>query len=230
MLWSRLAARLSVPIPTGESVWENRGGIIGGEMRGDRRRPGSVIHRSLLVLDTGKTAAMAHPTQNEEFHRDPREKHGTGPPFEVLWERLLQSGNACCLFSLEGLTDENQQWRLVWPLKNPIQAEAYETFARIVAQTMGISMPDESLYHTGSMMRWPTLPIDGNFFFAALDGPWLDPNALTINDRNAYDQTELAFNPSKKKQQAHPEGFSPSVSFSKNIKTHKWREQHGDKT
>lgn len=172
--WSELLERLSTTTRTPETVAEYKamgrnqqseikdvGGFVGGYCKDGSRS--SVTARSLICLDADFADGE-------------------------LWDDWgLMYGNAAAVYSTHKHTHQAQRLRLVIPLSREVTPDEYPAVGRRIAATLGIDKFDDSTYDTGRLMYWPSTSQDGEFFFASLDAPFLDPDTVLSTYRDWRD-------------------------------------------
>lgn len=165
MLWSELLDRLATTTRTPETVAEYKamgrnqqseikdvGGFVGGYCNEGHRS--DIRFRSILCLDAD---------------------YADGD----LWpDWVLLYGNAAAVYSTHKHTEEKPRLRLVVPLSRNVEPDEYQAIGRRVAATLGIDKFDDTSYQPQRMMYWPSTSQDGAYFFAHLDAPLLDPDAV----------------------------------------------------
>jgi predicted P-loop ATPase len=176
MTWAQLCERLTTPIRTAETFAQYRtakkeekekikdkGGFVGGFIRGGRRLKNSILHRQLIALDADFATAE------------------TWPKFKKLFPRL-----AACCYSTHSHTDENPRLRIIIPLTRPVDVVEYMAASRWLADRIGIGEFDPTTFQPERLMFWPSASIDGDFFAEAIEGPFIDPEAILrhYTDRN----------------------------------------------
>ena len=166
--WSKLCERLSKPTVTAETAAEYKaapkarradikdvGGFVGGTVKGGRRTAGSVGWRSLLTLDLDNLTA----------HDDP-------------WSDVeLLLGCEAVLYSTHSHTAEKPRYRLVLPLRRPVNPDEYEAIGRRLAGDLGIELFDTTTFEPSRLMYWPSVSQDAPYVYRHLKAAsWLDPD------------------------------------------------------
>lgn len=166
--WSRLCERLSKPTVTAETAAEYKaapksrradikdvGGFVGGTVKGGRRTAGSVGWRSLLTLDLDNLTA----------HDDP-------------WSDVeMLVGCEAVLYSTHSHTAEKPRYRLVLPLRRPVNPDEYEAIGRRLAADIGIELFDPTTFEPSRLMYWPSVSQDAPYVYRHLQAAaWLDPD------------------------------------------------------
>jgi putative DNA primase/helicase len=180
MSFDDLCRRLETTIRTSESAEEyakaskpvrdrikDKGGFVGGALRGGRRKRDRVECRSMVILDGDKVP--------ETFIAD----YSAAPLYGGF------------LYTTHSHTPENPRVRLGFPLTRDVSAEEYNAVARYLAKDIGIDYIDECSYMPHQLMYWPTTPANGEFVFKRYEGPWLDPDAILEAHPEWHDLTQL---------------------------------------
>lgn len=167
ILWSQLVERLREPKRTPETFAEYEkmpkqkrdeikdvGGFVGGALKNGRRKAGNVSWRTLITLDADNV------------------KTDIWSSIELLFDV------ACVMYSTHSHSPEKPRYRLVFPLKRPVQAEEYQPVARWLADKLGMDQFDSTTFEAHRLMYWPSAAKDGEFVFKYHDGPWLDPDEI----------------------------------------------------
>ena len=175
-----LCRRLETTVRTSESAEEyakaskpvrdrikDKGGFVGGALRGGRRKRDHVECRSMVILDGDKVP--------ETFIAD----YSAAPLYGGF------------LYTTHSHTPENPRVRLGFPLTRDVSAEEYNAVARYLAKDIGIDYIDECSYMPHQLMYWPTTPANGEFVFKRYEGPWLDPDAILEAHPEWHDLTQL---------------------------------------
>ncbi len=165
--WHELGERLKTTIRTPESAEEyakmkrgekesakDKGGFVGGSLRGGRRKRECVASRSMLTMDMDQA----------------------GKDFIDTYELL--SSYATYIYSTHGHTPEAPRLRLIVPFTRDVSPDEYQAIARYFAKDWGIDQFDECSYRAHQLMYWPTTPGNGEYIFREIDGEWLDPDAF----------------------------------------------------
>ena len=163
--WDELCGRLNTTIRTTETVEEypklkkddrdrakDKGGFVGGSLKGNRRKRETVVCRSMLTMDADNADAG-------------------------FIDRFTSTcGNAACLYTTHGHTPEAPRCRIIVPLTRDVTPDEYVALARYFAADWGIDQFDECSYKPSQLMYWPTTPANGEFICRTVDGAWLDPD------------------------------------------------------
>lgn len=163
--FDELCERLSHTVRTPETVEEypklpkaerdrakDKGGFVGGRLKGGRRKRDTVEGRSMLTQDADHA----------------------GIDFIESYEMLCPY--ASCLYTTHGHTPEAPRVRVVVPLTRDVTPDEYAAISRLFAAEWGIDQFDECSHRPHQLMYWPTTPADGEYVFKRCDGEWLDPD------------------------------------------------------
>lgn len=165
--WEDLCERLKTTIRTTESMEEypklkkddrdrakDKGGFVGGNLKGNRRKRETVACRSMLTMD----ADHAEIGFIDKF--------------------TAECQYASCLYTTHGHTPEQPRCRIIVPLTRDITPDEYVALARYFAADWGIDRFDECSYKPSQLMYWPTTPANGEYISKTTDGEWLDPDTI----------------------------------------------------
>ena len=174
--WDELCRRLGNTIRTTETVEEypkmkkddrdrakDKGGFVGGSLKGNRRKRETVACRSMLTLD----ADAAEVGFIDRF--------------------LSECRYAACLYTTHGHRPEAPRCRIVIPFTRDISPDEYVAIARYFAAEWGIDQFDECSYRPHQLMYWPTTPANGEFICRIIEGEWLDPDVYLAGHPNWRD-------------------------------------------
>lgn len=169
MKWSELAARLSVPQRTAETVSEYQrmpkpkkdvckdvGGFVAGVVAHGRRKAENITSRYCITLDADSVPA--------------------GVDLWTMWELMVDRAAVC--YSTHSHTPDAPRLRLVIPLARKVSPDEYGAISRRIAQQIGIDYFDDTTYEPHRLMYWPSAPIDGEFIFKVDDAQLLDPDEV----------------------------------------------------
>jgi putative DNA primase/helicase len=167
--WEEFVKKLSRTTVTSETQQEYRqmkkyqqdnvkdvGGFVAGKLIDGRRRKDSVINRSMLTLDM-------------DYADDAK---GIAENMELLY------GYACCIYSTHKHSPEKPRLRLIIPLSRPVAADEYQAVSRRLAKEIGIELFDDTTYEPNRLMYWPSTSSDGEYFFRAIEGDYLNPDEI----------------------------------------------------
>ena len=174
--WEDLCERLKTTIRTTESMEEypklkkddrdrakDKGGFVGGNLKGNRRKRETVACRSMLTMD----ADHAEIGFIDKF--------------------TAECQYASCLYTTHGHTPEQPRCRIIVPLTRDITPDEYVALARYFAADWGIDRFDECSYKPSQLMYWPTTPANGEFISKTTEGEWLDPDVYLTAHPNWKD-------------------------------------------
>ncbi len=165
--WEALGERLKTTIRTSETVEEyekmkradreaakDKGGFVGGQLSGGRRKRECVASRSMLTMD----ADHAEPTFLDTYS--------------------MLSPYTSYLYTTHGHTPEAPRVRIIVPLARDVSSDEYQAIARYFAAEWGIDQFDECSYRPHQLMYWPTTPSNGEYIFKEIEGEALNPDAF----------------------------------------------------
>lgn len=171
-----LCERLKTTVRTTETVQEypkipkverdrakDKGGYVGGQLKGNRRKRENVIFRSMLTSDV----------DNAE----------TG----FINKFCDECKYAAALYTTHGHTSEAPRVRIIIPMTRDVTSDEYVAVARYFAEEWGIDQFDECSYRPHQLMYWPTTPSNGEYIFKRIDGEWLDPDVFLAAHPNWKD-------------------------------------------
>lgn len=165
--WSQLVTKLSKTHRTHETVEQyarmkkdeqdqikDVGGFVGGHLKEGRRKNGHVVNRSIVTLDVD----FATPD---------------------LWSDIeLITDFAMVAYSTHKHKPNKPRYRLIIPLSEPVEPEAYEAIARKLAEQIGMDYFDDTTYQPTRLMYWPSTSKDGEYFYQFIDAPVLEPQRI----------------------------------------------------
>ncbi len=173
--WSEFVDRLGKPKVTAETLDEflsyskskqddikDVGGFVGGKLKGNLRRNGTVESRSLITLDLDNLAY-------EDDTKIIKTLNGLGCAYVVYSTRKHQT--------------TKPRIRVIFPLAEDVSADEYEPIARKVASFIGLRYCDPTTFQAVRLMYWPSHSIDSDYVFTYADKPMLDGAAIL----NMYD-------------------------------------------
>ena len=135
------------------------GGFVGGKLEGGLRRKSALVYRSILTLDADEANADDVPRFRAEH-----------PDLTFLCHSTHTS------------TDRALRLRWVFPLARPVTADEYPLIAHSVAEWIGLDTFDESTDQPERLMFWPSVPLDGSYYYADHTGACIDPDELLIDE------------------------------------------------
>ena len=131
---------------------KDKGGFVGGQLSGGRRKRECVASRSMLTMD----ADAATPDFIESY--------------------AMLSPYASYLYTTHGHTPEAPRVRVIVPFTRDVSSDEYQAIARYFAAEWGIDQFDECSYRPHQLMYWPTTPSNGEYVYKEVEGEWLDPD------------------------------------------------------
>ena len=150
--WEALGDRLKTTIRTSESVEEyqkmkrtekeavkDKGGFVGGQLSGGRRKRENVVSRSMLTMDADAVS----------------------PDFIETFSML--SPYTSYLYTTHGHTPAAPRVRIIVPFTRDVTPDEYQAIARYFAAVWGIDQFDECSYRPHQLMYWPTTPANGEY-------------------------------------------------------------------
>ena len=146
---------------------KDKGGFVGGELKGGRRKRETVLSRSMLTLD------IDHAEKN------------------FLEKFSTENQYTCCLYSTHSHTPESPRYRLIVPLKRNVTSEEYLAIARYYAAEWGIDQFDDCSYRPHQLMYWPSTPSNGEYVFRKFEGKVFDPDEYLLLHPNWKDTSLL---------------------------------------
>ena len=165
--FDELCERLKTTVRTPETVAEyqkmkksdrelakDKGGFVGGQLAGGRRKNESIISRSMLTLD-----ADSAPTGFIDLYCN-------------------KAAYASCLYTTHSHTSESVRVRIIIPLTRDVTPEEYIAVSRYFANDWCIDYFDICSYKPNQLMYWPTTPSDGEYVFKRTEGEWLNPDEV----------------------------------------------------
>lgn len=164
--WEALGERLKTTIRTSETVEEyakmkradreaakDKGGFVGGQLSGGRRKRECVASRSMLTMDADASS----------------------PQFIETY--VMLSPYASYVYTTHGHTPEAPRVRIIVPFTRDVSSDEYQAIARYFAAEWGIDQFDECSYRPHQLMYWPTTPANGEYIFKEVDGEPINPDA-----------------------------------------------------
>lgn len=130
------------------------GGLVGGYVRGGKRKIGNIMHRQLLTLDIDYADNM-------------------------FWGDFLMAYDvAAVLHSTHKHSEESPRFRLVIPLSREVTPDEYVAISRKVGGVLDIDVFDPSTFQSERLMFWPSASSDGVFKYEIQEGNWLDADEV----------------------------------------------------
>lgn len=197
--WGDFCQRLREPIRTAETVAEYRkfskarrdsakdvGGYVFGYLKDGRRKKDSVVYRQAVTLDAD--------SPSDTFLDDVKKILGA---YAYAW------------YTTHSSRKEAPRYRLVVPLSQRVDPEAYEAIARRIAKDIGMDSFDPTTFEPSRLMYWPSCPRDGEYAMDARRlGAFLNPDEVLARYDNWKDastwpmaRSEIALIHGGKKQQ-----------------------------
>ena len=180
--WNYLKERNRNPVRTPETAQEypklaktqrdaakDHGGFVGGWLRGGIRKSGSVLCRTIGVLDADKIK------QDDDF------------PAKV---KQALSGTDYFLYSTHSHTPAAPRFRVAIRLGREVNEDEYPALMRMVAKEIGIDYFDDSTYQANRMMYWASCPVNGEFVFSEQEGEPLVPDIYLAKYQDWRDVTQ----------------------------------------
>ena len=178
--WEDLCEKLKTTYRTAETADEykamskddrdrtkDRGGFVGGHLKGGRRKKDTVTCRSFLNLDGDDVK----------------------PGFI---ERFKQGcGYAAVLYTTHSHRPESPRIRIVIPLAEDITPDCYVAASRYYAAQWGIDQFDPCSYRVNQLMYWPTTPSDGEYICHIIHGPFMNAEEFLTQYPDWRDCTKL---------------------------------------
>lgn len=181
MKWSELAARLSVPQRTSETLQEYQrmpkpkkdackdvGGFVAGVIAHCRRKAENITSRYCITLDADSVPA--------------------GVDLWALYELNIDRAAVC--YSTHSHTPDAARLRLVIPLNRRVSPDEYSAIARRIAYTIGIDYFDDTTYEPHRLMYWPSCSIDADYVFKVDDAEILDVDEVLAGYDDWTDTTQ----------------------------------------
>ena len=142
---------------------KDKGGFVGGHLKGNSRKRENVAFRSMLTHDADRA------------DKDFISRYEAGHKY------------ASCLYTTHGHTSEAPRIRIIVPLARDVTPDEYIAIARYFSEELGMDMFDECSYYPNQLMYWPTTPSNGEYIFKRCDGEWLDPDKYLAKHPNWRD-------------------------------------------
>ena len=128
------------------------GGIVGGKLKGTRRKKEEVVSRSLIILDGDELST----TFLEEY--------------ELLHEFKSLFYTTC------SHTPASPRGRIIFPLTRDVSPDEFHAISRLLAGELGIEQFDTCSFTPHQLMYWPVHTADGEYICREFDGVELDPD------------------------------------------------------
>lgn len=137
-----------------QAVIKDKGGYVGGMLKGNSRKKGNVLSRSLLTLDADFAT------------------------YDLWWDFTLLYSCAAVIHSTFKHTDNKPRFRLIIPLDREVTADEYDAISRKVAGDLNIDLFDQTTFEANRLMFWPVKPNDVEFYCEVSEGDWLSADAV----------------------------------------------------
>lgn len=167
--WKKMIDKFKNPVRTNETFAEymamnkkeqddikDVGGFIGGILKGNTRAKENVINRCMICLDADDSSGVDIVSR-----------------FTSLF-----NGVSFILHSTHKHCTDNQRYRLIIPLQEPIKGIQYEQVSKTIANMIGIEVFDKSTYQAERIMYFPSCSADGDYVFNYHDG--IPLNAMMV--------------------------------------------------
>ncbi len=165
--WEALGERLKTTIRTSESAEEyakmkkkerdgikDKGGFVGGQLRGNRRTRETIASRSMLTMDADQV------------------------DLSFIDTYTMLSPYTSYLYTTHSHTPAAPRIRIIIPFTRDVSADEYQAIARYFAAEWGIDQFDECSYRPHQLMYWPTTPSNGEYIFKEIEGAPLNPDTF----------------------------------------------------
>ena len=169
--WEHFCDRLKKPVHTDETVAEflkmdsdkqndikDVGGFVGGVFLNGHRSKSDLISRSMITLDLDNGRQGI-----EDFI------------FNILKYK-------CCVYSTHRYTVEKPRLRIIIPLARKVTAEEYKAISYKIALLIGADFFDKASYEPEHFMYWPSVSVDGEYYFKEQSGEMLSPDDFDLSD------------------------------------------------
>lgn len=145
------------------------GGIVGGKLKGVRRKKLEVISRSLIILD-GDSLSTSFLEEYELLHE-----------FKSLFYTTCSH------------TPEAPRGRLIFPLTRDVTPDEFNAISRLLAGELGIEQFDVCSFMPHQLMYWPVHTSDGEYINKEFEGKELDPDEYLSRYPNWKDVSSLPY-------------------------------------
>lgn len=163
--FKQLCERLSVTTITSELVSEyakfikdqkgsikDKGGFVGGSIKGKERLKEAVEFRSLITLDVDN------------------------PTTEFLSEYMGKCIYTSFIYSTHSHTPSKPRLRVIIPLTRDVTPDEYIAISRLYANEWGMNQFDKCSFFVNQLMYWPTTPKDGEYIHELIEKEWMNPD------------------------------------------------------
>ena len=145
------------------------GGLVGGKLKGTRRKKDEVISRSLIILDGDEL----NPSFIEEY--------------ELLHEFKSLFYTTC------SHTPAAPRGRIIIPLTRDVTPDEFHGISRLLAGELGIEQFDTCSFTPHQLMYWPVHTKDGEYICKEFDGVELNPDVYLGRYPNWKDVSTLPY-------------------------------------
>lgn len=186
--WPDLCSRLRKTVYTSETAEEyrsmdkdardaakDRGGFVGGYLRGGRRKITDVECRSLITHDVD----TPDPDFRERFKRECR--------------------YAAVLYTTHSHLPDRPRYRVVYALKEDIPPDRYAAVSRYLAADLGIEQYDPVSFVTNQLMHWQSTSKDAEYICEVIEGPFLNADEFLAGYPGWEDYSSLPVSSREKK-------------------------------
>lgn len=181
MMLSDFYARLKLPERGEETLAEymampkgqqderkDKGGFVGGQLSGPRRKASAVAGRDLVTLDLDNIPA--------------------GGTDRVL-KKLDSLGCGYCVYSTRKHMPAAPRLRVIFPLSRTCTADEYEPLARRMGEYVGMELCDQTTFEAVRLMYWPSCCKDSEYIYHCADRPLLSVDGLLDTYEDWHDIT-----------------------------------------
>lgn len=181
MMLSDFYARLKLPERGEETLAEymampkgqqderkDKGGFVGGQLSGPRRKASAVAGRDLITLDLDNIPAG-----------------GTDPALK----RLDSLGCGYCVYSTRKHMPAAPRLRVIFPLSRTCTADEYEPLARRMGEYVGMELCDQTTFEAVRLMYWPSCCKDSEYIYHCADRALLSVDGLLDTYEDWHDIT-----------------------------------------
>ena len=145
------------------------GGIVGGKLKGVRRKKEEVVSRSLIILD-GDSLSKSFLEEYELLHE-----------FHSLFYTTCSH------------TPDAPRGRIIIPLTRDITPDEFHAISRLLAGELGIEQFDTCSFTPHQLMYWPVHTSDGEYIAREFDGKELNPDEYLTRYPNWKDVSALPY-------------------------------------
>ena len=181
MMLSDFYARLKLPERGEETLAEymampkgqqderkDKGGFVGGQLSGPRRKASAVAGRDLITLDLDNIPAG-----------------GT----DRALKRLDSLGCGYCVYSTRKHMPAAPRLRVIFPLSRTCTADEYEPLARRMGEYVGMELCDQTTFEAVRLMYWPSCCKDSEYIYHCADRALLSVDGLLATYEDWHDIT-----------------------------------------